>query len=148
MRQGENGQSHGSHHIQKYRGIRTTTAFKCRTSTFMALSISLESHAGSGGSWDIWSGLEPSDSSIRMVTLCTDAVPVFLPNTCWLKEEKRERHVNRQPYPKDHTIIDKSNTSIMNVCSYFQTARVRYLAAWYLSTWTRSPQRSLTNMRV
>ena len=36
----------------------------------------------------------------------------------------------------------------MIVWSYFQTARVRNLAVWYLSTWTRSPQRSRTNMRV
>ena len=70
----------------------------------MALSISFESHAGSGGSWDICSGLEPSDSSIRMVTLCTEAVPVFLPNTCWLKDEKaRERNINRRAY---QTIIE------------------------------------------
>lgn len=61
----------------------------------MALSISLESQAGSGGSWEICRGLEPSDSSILMVTLWTDAVPVFLPRTCWL-ERGRERRTKRE----------------------------------------------------
>lgn len=63
----------------------------------MALSISLESQAGSGGSWEICRGLEPSDSSILMVTLWTDAVPVFLPRTCWLERgRERERVGERQ----------------------------------------------------
>ena len=82
----------------------------------MALSISFESHAGSGGSWDIWSGLEPSDSSIRMVTLCTEAVPVFLPNTCWLEDEKQERHIKRESFPKYHIIIDIQIKHIYNEC--------------------------------
>lgn len=55
---------------------------KLKILTFMALSINLESQAGSGGSWEICNGLEPSISSILMVTLCTGAVPVFLPRTC------------------------------------------------------------------
>lgn len=37
--------------------------------TFIALSINLESQAGSGGSWDICNGFDPSDSSILIVTL-------------------------------------------------------------------------------
>lgn len=55
--------------------------------TFIALSINLESQEGRGGSWDICNGFDPSDSSILIVTLYTDAEPVFLPKTCWLKKK-------------------------------------------------------------
>lgn len=56
--------------------------------TFIALSINFESQAGRGGSWDICNGLDPSVSSILIVTLWTDAVPVFLPKTCWLEKQQ------------------------------------------------------------
>lgn len=58
--------------------------------TFIALSINLESQDGRGGSWEICSGFDPSPSSILIVTLYTDAVPVFLPKTCWLKNTRKE----------------------------------------------------------
>lgn len=53
----------------------------------MAFSTNLESEAGKGGSWKICKGFEPSFSSILIVTLWTDAVPVFLPRICWLKRK-------------------------------------------------------------
>lgn len=63
--------------------------------TFMALSISMESQAGSGGSWEICNGFHPSVSSILMLTLCTDAVPVLRPSTCWLEEQSMMSHCYR-----------------------------------------------------
>lgn len=62
--------------------------------TFIALSINLESQDGRGGSCDICSGFDPSPSSILIVTLYTDAAPVFLPKTCWLKDMKKENFEN------------------------------------------------------
>lgn len=118
--------------------------------TFIALSINLESHAGKGGSWDIWSGFDTSDSSILIVTLCTDAVPVFLPNTCWLETLKEgvwhkltvyslcfHKHVNV------HTHTCKCHSE-----SYFHTESVRYFAGTYRSSCTRSPHRSLISIKV
>ena len=62
----------------------------------MALSTNLESEAGKGGSWKICKGLEASFSSILIVTLWTDAVPVFLPRTCWLKRKKNIKNFFQQ----------------------------------------------------
>lgn len=76
--------------------------------TFIALSINLESQAGRGGSWDICNGLDPSDSSILIVTLCTDAVPVFLPKTCWLEKQRKmmtERRNKNYKLQAHHSIL-------------------------------------------
>lgn len=54
----------------------------------MALSTNLESEAGKGGSWKICKGLEASLPSILIVTLWTDAVPVFSPKNLLTKEKK------------------------------------------------------------
>lgn len=62
--------------------LNSTLWFRRFDFTFIARSINLESQAGRGGSWEICNGFDPSDSSILIMTLCTEAVPVFLPNIC------------------------------------------------------------------
>lgn len=88
----------------------------------MALSINLESQAGSGGSWEICNGLEPSISSILMVTLCTGAVPVFLPRTCWLQGKNHDMQNQKRK------ITQKLCRELVNFETYFQTDNVRHLA--------------------
>lgn len=97
----------------------------------MALSINLESQAGRGGSWDICRGFDPSDSSILMVTLWTDAVPVFLPKTCWLGGENSTIHIKNKSRVLSR---ERPLFFVLQVPSYFHTESVRYFAGTYRSS--------------
>ena len=81
---------------------------KVRATIIEKFKYQLHSSAGGQPSWlsplvlSHTRGVEAH--GISAVAWCTEAVPVFLPNTCWLKDEKaRERNINRQAY---QTIIE------------------------------------------